>query len=632
MTAMSHGFARLRVAALAVTLFLLTWGVKLTVIGRFGSDLPNWDQWDAESEHTFLPYLQHRLHFLNLFEPHNEHRVACTKALALGLLVLNGQWDARLECVVNAALHAALAVAIFLYGCRRVARPWHGVWMAAVAALVAPPIAWQNVLGGFHSQQIFLVGFSLAAVALLPAAPAGSARWWGGLVCATLALFTMGSGLLAAGAVAAVLAVSGPPRATVRRHGVTIAACLLLFGAGWRLRVIDPQEAPMQAHSVAAFAEALWHSLQWPAFFAAPLAVLVWLPWAWTGWRSWRGGHSGPVHFRVIFAAGLWVILQFAATAYARGAGGPWPASRYLDTVATGVLVNAFAVLVALSTDGFAGWRACARGALAAAWAVVIAVGGWQHLSDVWRNVLPKVGAQMARRDANTAAYLATGNDHFLDGDIPYPSKGPLMERLAHPEIRAILPASLRAPLPLAGQADPARSFAPGAVAPGTAPRIAPSFVGSYTAAGRAAQGVWRSGPLPAGPRGGYWRIEVTGDLGRRAGLSLEMADAQDGARVATIAPVDPTPAAWTPLYLPAPRQPVHLVARDANPTAWFAFSAPVQVPAWSYRAMRLAAQGPAMALAAAIAGVLLLIPFGWLLAPDPTPPAGDPTDGGAGE
>ena len=631
MTAMSHGFARLRVAALAVTLFFLTWGVKLAVIDRFGSDLPNWDQWDAESERTFLPYLQHRLHFLDLFAPHNEHRIACTKALALGLLVLNGQWDARLECVVNAALHAALAVAIFLYGCRVVARPGHAVWMAAVAALVAPPIAWQNVLGGFHSQQIFLIGFSLAAIALLLHGPAGSARWWAGLACAGLALFAMASGLLAAAVVALVLAAGGPPREVVRRHGLTIAACLLIAAAGWALRVSYPPDAPLQAHSVAAFALTLWHSLQWPAFLAAPLALLVWLPWAWAGWRAWFGGHPRPMHCRVIFAAGGWAILQFAATAYARGAGGPWPSSRYLDTVATGVLVNALAVLVALSTPGFTGWRAWVRAALAAAWAAVVAIGGWQHLTGVWRSELPEVGAQMARRDANTAAYLATGNDRFLDGDIPYPGKGSLMERLAHPEIRAILPASLRAPLALAGGAEPARSFAAGAVAPGTPPRTTPAFLGSYTAAGLASEGVWRSGPLPAGPRGGYWRVDVTGGLGRRAGLSLELVDANNGAPVASIAPDGPAQAAWTTLYVPAPRQPVRLVARDANPTAWFAFSAPVEVAAWSYRAMRLAAWGPAMALVAGIAAVLLLVPFGWLLAPDP-PRAGAAAEGGAGE
>jgi len=621
MAAMSPGFARLRLTALALALFALVWGAKLTVVGRFGSDLPNWDQWDAEGEQTFLPYLQHRLHFPDLFTPQNEHRVVCTKVLALGLLRLNGQWDARLECVVNAALHAALAVAILLYGCRLIDRRWHGAWLAAVAALIAPPVAWQNVLGGFHSQQVFLLGWSLAAIALLPTARAGSARWWGGIAGAVLALFSMGSGLLAAATVFAVLAVGGPPRETWRRHGVTLAACLVIVAAGWMLRVYLPQDAPLQAHSPAAFLRALGHSLQWPAPWSAPLAALLWLPWAWMSWRAWRGGDRAPAHHRVLAAAGLWVVLQFAATAYARGAGGAWPASRYLDTVATGVLVNALVLLVALSSVAAPGWRRRIRGLFAVGWAGIVAVGLWQHLSTVWRVDLPVVGAQMARRDANTRAYLATGDARHLDGDIPYPNKAALIERLAHPEIRAILPASIRAPLPLAGEAVPPGSFATGGIAPATPAPDSMTSWGSYTADGVNARGIWRSAPLPAGPRGGRWRIEVAGDLGRHAGLSLDVVSAATGEPLAAIAPAAPAPGAWNPVCLPAPRQPVRLVARDANPAAWFGFTAPVVIPALSWWALRLVALGPAMALVAGIAAALLAIPWGWLLTDDPPRP-----------
>jgi hypothetical protein len=621
MPRMSPGLARLRLAVLAAALFFLVWGVKLTVIADFGSDLPNWDQWDAEGVQTFLPYLRHRLHFLDLFAPHNEHRVACTRLLALGLLLVNGQWDSRVECVVNAALHAGVAVVIFLYGCRLIQRRWQGAWAVAVAAMIAPPIAWQNVLGGFHSQQIFLLAFSLAALALLLTAPTGSGRWWTGLACAATALFTMASGLLAAAVVVAVLAVRGPPREVWRRHGLTVAACLLVAGAGWLLRVRVPQDAPLAAHSAESFLVSAWHSLEWPAVFCAPLAVLLWTPWAWVTWRAWRRRDPLRPGQWVIAAAGLWVLLQIAATAYGRGAGGAWPASRYLDTVATGVLVNALALLVALSSDSFPGWRAWGRTAVAVAWAGVVGVGTWRHVTEVWRVELPVVGAQMDRRDANTAAYLATGNDRYLDGDIPYPGKNSFMERISYPEIRGILPASIRAPLQLSGRADPAGSFAAGAFAPGTPARVSPAW-GSYTAAGAAARGVWRSAPLPAEPHGGYWQIDVTGGLGRRAGLSLQMVSAASGRPLASIAPADPDPAAWTRLYLPAPRQAVRLVARDASPFAWFGFGAPVEMASLSYWAMRLASAGWVMALIAGAAGGLLITPFSWLVTDDDPPRA----------
>jgi hypothetical protein len=614
---MSFRLARPCVVALAMALFFLVWGTKLAVIDRFGSDLPNWDQWDAEGAQVFLPYFQHRLGFFDFFIPHNEHRVACTRALALGLLVLNGQWDTRLECVVNAALHSALALAIFLYGRTLINRRWHGVWFASVAALTAPPIAWQNVLGGFHSQQYFLLWFSLAALAWLLTAPPWSWRWWGGLVCAALALFSMGSGLLAAGVTAGVLAVGGRPREVWRRHGVTMAVCLLVFAAGWALRVEVNQHATLRAHSLAAFGLTLWRSLQWPAVFFAPLAILLWMPWAWLGRQIWRQRDQGDPRLRVIFAAGLWVILQFAATAYTRGAGGPWPASRYLDTVALGVLINALAVLVALSSDAFPGWRTGGRTTVAAAWLGIVVVGGWQHVAEVCQTELPAVGAEMARRDVNTRAYLATGDDHHLDHDIPYPGKDGLIERLSHPEIRAILPVSIRPPVALVGQAEPADSFVAQAVAPATQPLEYVPFWGSYIAGGPTAQGVWRSAPLSAGPHAGYWKIEVAGDLGRRPGLSLQLVPNQAEAPSTVIAPVPASPGGWRTLYVPAPRQAVRLVARDASSFGWFGFSAPVEMAALSYWAMRLTALGPVIAIFSGAIAVLLAALFHWLPAPD---------------
>lgn len=587
---------RFMTVALAGALFLIVWGTKLAVINRFGSDLPNWDQWDAEGDKVFLPYFQHRLGILDFFAPHNEHRVVCTKALALGLLLLNGQWDARLECVVNASLHAALAVGIFLYGCALIDRCWTVAWLGSVAALTAPPIAWQNVLGGFHSQQYFLLWFSLVALAWLLTAPQWSWRWWSGLACAILALFSMASGLLAAAVAAALLVVSGRPRELWHRHGATLATCLIVFSAGWALRVQVPYHESIMAHSAADFGLTFWHSLQWPAVFFAPLAVLLWSPWAWVGWRIWRQRDQSQPRLRVIFAAGLWVILQFAATAYERGAGGPWPASRYFDTVALGVLVNGLAVLIALSTDAFPGWRRGARAIAAAGWLGVVVVGGWQHLAQVFNTELPAVGAAMQQRELNTRAYLATGDDHHLDHDIPYPSKDTLIERLSHPEIRAILPASVRPSVALIGRADPAGSFAPGALAPATRPPVGLACWGSYTSAGSANQGVWRSEPHFSDPRANYWKIEAAGDLGQ-AGVSLEIATDTGNSFLVNPRPSDHSPDGWRVAYFLVPSRSFRLVARDASASGWLGFSAPTEMTSLSYWALRVVTFGQTLVI-----------------------------------
>src|SRR5471032_2136849 len=112
-------------AALSLSLFFLVVGAHWAALDKFGSDIPNWDQWDAEGLNLIAPWFEHDHFVQHLFQPHNEHRVVVTKLQNLALTLLDGQWDARLECVTNAALHAALAVAFWLVGRRWLADKWH---------------------------------------------------------------------------------------------------------------------------------------------------------------------------------------------------------------------------------------------------------------------------------------------------------------------------------------------------------------------------------------------------------------------------------------------------------------------------------------------------------------------------
>src|SRR5579859_2029662 len=126
-------------SALPLRLFLIIFGAKLLVIEKFGSDLPYWDQWDGEAGVVFMPYFEGRLGSANIFAPHNEHRIVFTKLLSLGLMIWNGQWDARLQCVVNAALHAVI-LAILLAWVQRHWGPGAAIGMFLVLiAIAAPP-------------------------------------------------------------------------------------------------------------------------------------------------------------------------------------------------------------------------------------------------------------------------------------------------------------------------------------------------------------------------------------------------------------------------------------------------------------------------------------------------------------
>src|SRR5690242_7592258 len=67
-------FSRLLPFALALSLFCVVLGAKFNLLQRDGSDLPFWDQWDAEGDFLFRPHLERGLHAADLFRPHNEHR------------------------------------------------------------------------------------------------------------------------------------------------------------------------------------------------------------------------------------------------------------------------------------------------------------------------------------------------------------------------------------------------------------------------------------------------------------------------------------------------------------------------------------------------------------------------------
>jgi len=72
----------LRIAVYAACLFCVVLGLKWATFDRFGSAMPDWDQWDAEAYYAIIPWFEND-HFLkNIFTPHNEHRVVLTKPSA----------------------------------------------------------------------------------------------------------------------------------------------------------------------------------------------------------------------------------------------------------------------------------------------------------------------------------------------------------------------------------------------------------------------------------------------------------------------------------------------------------------------------------------------------------------------
>ena len=81
-------------------LFFIVVGAHWAAFEKFGSDIPNWDQWDAEGLNLLAPWFEHDHFVQHLFQPHNEHRVVVTKLQNLVLTLANGQEVGFSKCLL----------------------------------------------------------------------------------------------------------------------------------------------------------------------------------------------------------------------------------------------------------------------------------------------------------------------------------------------------------------------------------------------------------------------------------------------------------------------------------------------------------------------------------------------------
>lgn len=601
--------------ALSVGLFLVIVGAKWATFDRYGSPMPDWDQWDAEGVELFIPWFENDHFPQHLFHPHNEHRVILTKLQNLALAVISGQWDSRLEAVTNALLHAALAVAFWEFGRRWTVARWQAPLFVLIAALFGLPLAWQNVLGGFHSQQYWLLGLSFTAIVLLPFAQTGRTAWWIGMLAAILSLGSMGSGFLAAAVVIVVLAWRvGCREVTLRECKATLLVMITLVVVGLLTRVEFAPHLNLKAKTAHDFFFSIIHSLQWPLRDRHWAGAVLWFPWLLVLLtillRRDRGTNNAVSRApQAIAALGGWVIIQLVATAYARGAGADYPASRYMDTLTFGATVNAVALAWLLSHIAPRGFARIALWVVALAWGATLAAGLRELCERNLLHELPDAKKYYAKAEANLRRFLATNDPKLLiPPEIPYPSIDELMQRLRRESLRRLMPLPIRPPLemkaaPGSGSVEFEKNNGIGAdpenpprsgLSPQTPPLDYTPTWGSYQAvsAADATPRSWQSQPLSAALNA-WLKFETAGNVDpHSSGVVLELRDATTGEVLERVAPTKTPGNTWRAAYVRAPKVPFVVAATDRSPTEWLAFSAPVEMSRASHLAWQAAKNG----------------------------------------
>jgi hypothetical protein len=605
-----------RVRGLAACLFLVVVGARWATIERSGSDLPEWDQWDAEGAAMLVPWYQHRMSPGVFLEAHNEHRLVLTRLANFSLTVSTGQWDQRAQATLNALLPGIIAASLLVFGLRRMPRGCEAPWFLLLCAAFALPLAWQNVLGGLHSLQFFLVGLSLAAITLLPFRRPGSVPWLVGAAAAVLALGSMASGFFASVVVAVLVALRLRQRA-IRPAAAwpTFILCAALVAVGLATRVEVPGHEVLMAHGMGDFFLSLARNLRWPAGGNGAWAILLWSPTLWLAARLRRATPGEETdNGLAILGLSAWVLLQILATAYARGAGGAEPAVRYLDTLFLGMVANGLALgwLWKQAGEFPAARRPLAL--LAFAWAAVFAIGTAEATASVLSVNLPWLQRLHRYSEHNAHNFVATGDEWFLRHDEEaYPDHSLLAARLKLPELRAILPVSVREPIALAG--GPAEGFVReppagryGDAGPGFPPGT-PGLPGQVswssfrtTATPRPAR--WTS--LPVAPPGPGWLVFQMAGYPTAPGQSLELASARDGRHLASVRPDRDPGAGWRSAYVRIPSEPFVVRAVSEGAGAWFGFSEPAWMSRASHAAWSCVRAGSSLVFAG-LAGALLI-------------------------
>lgn len=430
-------------------LFLIVMGVRFATVFQYGSDLPYWDQWGAEGQEIIKRYYDGTLTLKHWFAASNEHRIFFTRVIALASTLLNDQWDARVEMLINAVICAIGASGLFCYvavGLKSFIHRW--AWFAGVAIVFTFPFGWENTIAGFQSQFYLLAMFSIASIALLGNFTVFSWQWLVGVVFLILSPFTMASGLLAPIVVIFLLLVmlvreKNDWRTIIKREIPTYLICTVMTITGLLLTVKVDATVKYKAQSIGHFLEAFTACLAWPYLGQYWWVVINWLPFV-ALLSAFIAGFTGVSRSeRLALGMGFWVLMQSAATAYSRA--GINYSARYFDSFSYGLIANYLCILLLFQAIR-SSWKYTIILPFSFVW---LAVNGTNLYSVSFNGALQQRKIFYDVQVANTGAYIATEDFKFLipkldKKELPFPDIEPFSKWLKDPAISAVLPSSVR--------------------------------------------------------------------------------------------------------------------------------------------------------------------------------------------
>ncbi|MEO6568829.1 MAG: hypothetical protein ABIO94_08705, partial [Opitutaceae bacterium] len=491
------------------------------------------------------------------------------RAWKLGWLSLNGQIDSRVLHLGALALRIGAIAALFFALAARRDRRWAIALAVGIVLLFETPALAGIGPSANSTWGSGLVLFSLLHLTLMSRNAVNSFRWWLGLACGATSILSATEGIASAIALAGWSALAGkdPANAPGQRLPRLLANTLLFVG-GIALAVVRAKSegSPAFTFSNAAL-------LGWP-FPHRLSAIVMWIPAA-GGIALFlrKRGDCAPLLAQLALLA-IWAAV--AALTLSAG-------SQTMFAAA-----DVFAATVAINAAGFAALpggdtRLRTRNlVLFAAWLIGVGYALVNPLTPpLPRRIEPDTALTASLRQAlmNRDSALLRHTTDLVGDDLDA-----AVELVADKNHRAILPASLRVPLPIA----PAKEETGLAFRPGNAPELPARdglpALGTDPARGGVATGEFISAPIATSFP--LLQLRIAGTLHPPA-TSLVLRTGE-GREIQPLGGASTALDKWRRINFEAPRGPFQIVARDSSATEWLAFTAPTEIGTLSRLAGKL--------------------------------------------
>ncbi len=473
------------------------------------------------------------------------------------VVAINGEIDGRVTALAGLLCHAT-ALGLLFWSLSRALKLSTVTLLAAVALgiLLTGTTRALAPLTSFNAGTVLLV-LSLVHLAFMGRHRPGSAWWWLGTCAGIANVAASTAGLSSALALVVWQTIGNGPRHHTKRDPLTLLANLALLGAGFLLGYLRMRTATAGSGTATTFASLF----AWP--FSTPgAALLVWAPAVLCTFAAVRhtGGNRAT---RVLPLLGIWSLAQLVLLA-ATGTS----ASDAAAVLVLGLVINlACFASPGLTLGSKQPYRETVRFVMLAVWAILVALA-------LFRVTPPEPDLEADAKNAAVFRHALLANDTSVTGFAGTNADREAAAALIRNQtIRHLLPASIRAPLPLSPtDATLASDFASDA-APLLRERDALPAYGTWLAAGPTRIGEFTSAPLRTDFP--FVQIRVAGAL-REPATSLRLRT-ESGRDILPLTRSISGTDRWRRVNFVAPHEPFRVVVRDTSATEWIAVTAPIE-------------------------------------------------------